>query len=155
MGTSSTLTTAVATIVKTAANFDSTNVTVANYTVLDAGVTRAAIIERRAPFRHGPAGGHMAMFGAYSSTHEYTISVFRKYVADGTTYTNLLDDADAIVAQFDKYPTLNGVSGVGVAYISEGGEIFEIMDTGGTGPYFLMQTLVCAIELTIDRASSE
>jgi hypothetical protein len=156
MGTAKDVLDGAATIVRKARNYDNFNVTLADHTVMDKGLKRAVVLERLAPFEHGPEGGQLGMMGYYSALHEYAIYVYRKYEEDGDTYTDLVDDVDDIVAEFDKYPTLDNTTGVSLAYISRGLEPEAIMDSAtGQGPYFLRQQIVLTVQLQITRVSAE
>jgi len=156
MGTAKGVLEGAAAVTRKASNYDKTNVSIADHKVIDKGLKRAVVLERLAPFTHGPEGGQLGMMGFYAAEHEYALYVYRKYEEDGDTYTNLVDDVDVIVAEFDKYPTLDSTTGVSLAYISQGLEPEAVMDRDtGKGPYFLRQQLVLTVQLQVARTSSE
>jgi hypothetical protein len=147
---------AVETIAQKTTEFSSTNTSIANYKILDAGVDDALIIKPVTPFNNGPVqtGSFNSPFGKYSSERAYTLEVYRRYEYDGVTLLSLSDTVDSLIDEFNKYPTLDGASSVVISYIETAGDVFEIL-RDGEGPYFLMQPLTLHVEFEITRTSSE
>lgn len=133
-------------VVKKLANYTATNVSIGNFTILDAGVIRAAIIQYQ-PSSHGP-GEPPARHNQHVSTHNFLVRVHRRYEEDGTSYENLLSDASSVKAELDKYRKLDGTSGVVRALVTDSSDVFALFDTAGNGPHFLRLDLSLEVKET-------
>lgn len=129
-------------VVKKLSAYNSSNTAIGNYVKLDAGVTRAIIIEYL-PSTHGP-GQTPAHAGKYVSTHNFLVRIHRKYEEDGTSYENMLSDVSDVKEEIDKYRKLDGVSGVLRALVVSSGNPEALFDRNGNGPYFIR------IDLTLE-----
>jgi len=70
-----------------------------------------------------------------------TVEVWRRYVDDGTSYTQLGAYVEDIVAKIDKYPHLGDGSGYVEESTAEYGKVQEMWKRGG-GPAWLRQDVL-------------
>lgn len=133
-------------VVKKLTNYDSDNVAIGNFTILDSGVRRAVIIEYQ-PSLHGP-GELPARHNEYVSTHNFLVRVHRAYETDGTSYENLLSDVSDVKSELDKYRKLDGTSGVVRALVTNSSNVQALFNTSGEGPHFLRIDLTLEVKET-------
>jgi len=110
----------------------SRNTTIGDYTVLDSGVNRAAVIvwEEQSPTGTGatPLSRHG---GYYSVLHNFTVQVFHRYTFDEETVENILADGWDVMTIIDKYDTLDGTSGVVQCEVKPVGPMIWGVSLGG------------------------
>ncbi len=129
-----------------------TDVTRGDYRILDSGADAVAILVPGAFEQDGIGEG-----GARKSVRDWNvlIDLFRKYVDDGTTWTNFETDRDAVMGQLEKYPTLDGESGVVNVIISADADPGEVFDEDDQGPFFVWQRLRIRITERADLSGGE
>ena len=96
----------LAEVVKTHANYDDENVTIGSHRVLDLGVTTAVVVE--AGTIDSPEENPYRFQGGVVSTYTATVYVYRKFVQDAESRTNLRADVKNVRETIDGHPTLNG-----------------------------------------------
>ncbi len=129
-----------------------TDVTRGDYRILDSGADTNAVLIPGSFEQDGIAEG-----GARKSVRDWNvlIDLFRQYADDGTTWTNFETDRDAVMAQLEKYPTLNGESGVVNVVISADADPGEVFDEDDAGPFFVWQRLRIRITERADLSGGE
>lgn len=137
----STIEARVKTLLQAMSEFEDDDVTRGDYRVLDRGSRRCAVLEP-GPFEreeYDAPGGWITRWLAY-------ISVFEPYYEDGTTQTNLQSTRQAIVDEFDQYPSLNSLS-VYIIWsgVISGDDPAEVFNVTGDGPFFLRQILTLRV----------
>ena len=128
------------------------DVTRGNYEVLDSGADATAVLIPGAFEQDGIAEG-----GARKSVRDWNvlIDLFRKYLDEGTTWTNFETDRDAVIAELEKYPTLNGEAGIVRGIISADADAGEVFDEDDNGPFFVWQRLRIKITERADLTGGE
>ena len=131
---------------------DTAQVTLGNYDVLDSGVAASAVLVPGAFEQDGQGEG-----GARKSVRAWNvlIDLFRKYVDEGTTYTSFTTDRDAVIAEIEKYPTLNGETGIVNVIVRSDGDPGEVFDEDDAGPFFVWQRLRVAVTERADLSGGE
>lgn len=123
-----------------------------DYRILDSGADTLAVLIPGPFEQDGIAEG-----GARKSVRAWQvlIDLFRQYVDDGTTWTNFETDRDAVLAQIEKYPTLDGESGVVNIVITADADPGEVFDEDEAGPFFVWQRLRLTITERADLSGGE
>ena len=98
--------TLVSTIVQLVTGFDSTNVKIAEWGVLNSGYSRTYAI-----IRPGPATRPRASFGVRDNNYRTIAEVWYRFKDDGSTVTGLTTQVDALTAKIDQYPELKDTTG--------------------------------------------
>lgn len=95
--------------------------------------------------------------GARKSVRNWTvlIDLFRKYLDDGTTWTNFETDRDAVIAEIEKYPSLDSEAGVVDVTIAADADPGEIFDDDDQGPFFVWQRLRVGVTERADLSGGE
>jgi len=114
--------------------FSNADVSLGDYRVLDSGGAPYVVL-KPGRFEHAPE-----TFQDFWTEWTVNIELFVKFWGNGTEYTNIKTNMQAIVDAFDANTTLS-VTGVVFAYISGGEEPKQVYDKDGNGPFFLLQTL--------------
>jgi hypothetical protein len=146
----STVLTAAKDVVKKADYFDDKNVEIGDVSVIEGGVARAVALFYL-PSEHGAATKPAPRTGKFTSEHDILIRVFRQY-NDASSYTDLLTDADTIIAKFNQYPKLDATSGVDRAIIYRTSDVLALGETNKI-PLFLRMDLSLEVieEVSTDR----
>jgi hypothetical protein len=138
-------------IIRKLDDYDNKNTSVGDFSILDRGHQQAAVLEYQ-PSDHGPGNIKAQVHQEFASVHNIIIRVYRQY-RDSDSYEDLLDDADAIITEFNKYPKLDATSGVLQALIRKTGDVYARFDVGGEAPSFLRMELflevIEAVTLTL------
>ena len=119
--------------------FPSTNLIArGDYRELDSGASTIAVLTPGAFVQDGIGEG-----GARKSVRNWSvlIDLFKKYIDDGTSWTDFADDRDTIMAELEKFPSLNSLPGVVQVIIAADIDPGEIFDEDDNGPFFLWQRL--------------
>ncbi|KKN73398.1 hypothetical protein LCGC14_0401010 [marine sediment metagenome] len=129
-----------------------TDVSRGDYRILDSGADAVAVLVPGAFEQDGIAEG-----GARKSVRDWNvlIDLFRKYLDEGTTWTNFETDRDAVIAELEKYPTLNGEAGIVRGIISADADAGEVFDEDDNGPFFVWQRLRIKITERADLSGGE
>lgn len=117
--------------VRNVSNFTATNTSRGNYQVLNTGKSRAAILHiEESDYTEERAGSGRPK-------HITVIEVWQRYGKDGTSYTNLMGDVEAIIARLQTYPHFGDTSGtIDLEKIGKAGRVEEMWNKGG-GPAWL------------------
>lgn len=128
------------------------DVTRGDYRILDSGANANAVLIPGAFEQDGIAEG-----GARKSVRAWNvlIDLFRKYVDDGTTWTNFETDRDAVMAELELYPTLNSEAGIVGVTISADADPGEVFDEDDGGPFFVWQRMRLTITERADLSGGE
>jgi len=111
---------AILTLIRALSAYDSGNSARQDWKPLNSGKSAYYAI-----LRPGPWSNEQIALTAFSRTWTTVIEVFRRYI-DDTKPTLLQDDVTTIIEQLEKYPTLNGASGVQTAMINGGDDMQEV-----------------------------
>lgn len=144
---------AIQTLLQAMSEFSNAEVTRGDYRQLDiAGADDVAVLTPGAFQQDG-----VGEAGARKSVRIWNVLIdqFRKYVDDGTTWTNFEATRDAIIVQLEKYPTLNGESGITLVAIDAGADPSLVYDREGNGPYFIVQEIRVAVTERVDLSGGE
>lgn len=148
----STVMTAAKDVVKKTDYFDDKNVEIGDVSVIEGGVARAVALFYLTS-EHGAATKPAPRTGKFTSVHDIVIRVLRQY-DDADSYTDLLTDADAIIAKFNQYPKLDATSGVDRAIIYRTSDIFGLGEANKI-PLFLRMDLSLEIIEEVSTDSQE
>lgn len=129
--------TLIETQVKAVSGFDSTNVVIAKWGLLNSGKKAFYAI-----IRPGPASRPRSAFGIRDNIYRTIIEVWQRYKNDGSTLTDLTGHVDAITARIDQYRKLaDGTNTVRDAEASGLGEVTEQWRNKGDGPSWLKREI--------------
>ena len=131
--------TLISTIVKKINGFDSANVKVAEWGILNSGAARVYAI-----IRPGPATRPRASFGVRENNYQTVIEVWYRFIDDGSSVTGLLGYVDLVAAEVDKYPELGDATGT-IRRSAEAaglGEMSEQWRENGDGPSWLKRDVM-------------
>jgi len=145
----STIEIAVQDILQGLAQFADADVTRGDYRVLDSIEDDAAIL--------APGSFTQADVRAQMSyrTWDVLVDYFYVYRDDGTSETNFATGRDNIIAELEKYPTLDGTSGIIQIRVSADGDAEPVDDEDGRGPFFLWQRLRVTVVERVDISGGE
>ncbi len=123
-----------------------------DYRELDEGAATTAVLTPGAFVQDGVSEG-----GAMKSVRDWSvlIDLFRKYLDDGTSWTNFEADRDSIMAELEKYPTLNSLAGIVKVQIQADTDPGEIFDEDDNGPFFIWQRLRVNVNERADLTGGE
>lgn len=143
---------AVQTLLQAMTEFASADVTRGDYRRLDKGTNNIAVLTPGAFEQDG-----VGQAGARKSIRNWSvvIDLFRKYVDDGTTWTNFEATRDALIVQLEKYPSLDSTAGVTLVTMDAGSDPAEVYDEDDNGPFFLFQRIRVAINERADLSGGE
>jgi len=125
----------------TVTGLSSTTVTLADYSVLDAGVSHCAVIlpasfsatEKRA--------------GTYQRIWDILIDLYHVYTTEVDSFSGFEALRAAVILAIDNDPNLGGVAGVDDTILQSDGDISTVMHVGSpnSGPVFLTQRLRASV----------
>ncbi len=143
---------AVQTLIVAMTEFDSDSVSRGDYKILDSGADDLAVLTPGS-FTKDETG----QAGARKSLRNWSVLVdlFRKYLDDGTTWTNFVATRDALVDQLELYPSLNGTAGVTLVAVEAGSDPSEVYDDDDNGPFFIFQRIRIAVNERTDLSGGE
>lgn len=120
--------------------FDDDDVSLGDYRVLVRGSPTYAVLVP-GPFEHEEYDS----WGGRITRWDITIDLFVRDYADGTEYVDLKTHRQSILDEIDKYPTLDGLTGVTLALIVVGEPTRDVFDEAGGGPHFLLQRMTLRV----------
>ncbi len=128
------------------------DVTRGDYEVLDSGAGATAVLIPGSFEQDGIGEG-----GARKSVRNWNvlIDLFRKYVDEGTTWTSFETDRDAVIAEIERYPTLNSEAGIVNVIVRSDADPGEVFDEDDQGPFFVWQRLRIRITERADLSGGE
>jgi hypothetical protein len=134
------------TLLQALATFADEDVTLGDWLVLDRGSAPYAVIWP-GPFEIVDVSGDGARVRV---RWQHNVDVVADWDPDG--YTNITAARAAVMTQLLVYPSLNGLTGIQVATLRDGGEIREIYAQDAIQPSFHVVTLIhiCDEELRFD-----
>lgn len=114
----------------------SAQVTRGDWRIVDSGLSPLAVLYP-GPFSEGDT------WASGGTDYQWTVNcqLITRFLNNGTSQVSMEQTRDAVVAQIQKYPTLNALAGVQAVGRVNGGEIVELRDKDGGGPYFLQTDL--------------
>ena len=123
-----------------------------DYRELDSGASTIAVLIPGAFLQDGVAQG-----GARKSVRDWSvlIDLYRKYLDEGTTWTDFEADRDAILEELEKYPSLNSLPGIVRVQIQADADPGEIDDEDNQGPFFVWQRLRVTVVERADLSGGE
>ena len=123
-----------------------------DYRELDEGASTTAVLTPGAFVQDGVAQG-----GARKSVRDWgvLIDLFRKYLDDGTSWTDFEADRDSVIAELEKYPSLNSLAGIVRVQIQADTDPGEIFDDDDGGPFFIWQRLRVTVVERADLSGGE
>lgn len=128
--------TGLSNVIQKLTNYDSNNVTTADYRVLQRGYTEAVVL------RPGPFSQERTEFGGgIEVTWNIMVELFVKYQDDTQVQNSIRDERQDIIDKINEYPLLGGSADH--ALIIEGAEPTPVFGEDGSGPHFLMQEMTC------------
>ena len=133
--------------IKRLSSYTDSNVTTADYRLLNRGVTKAVVL------RPGPFTQERTEFGGgIEATWNIMVELFVKYQDDTQVQNAIRDERQDIIDKVNEYPLLGG-SAIH-AMIIEGAEPTPVFGENGSGPHYFMQEMtVAATEyLTVSEA---
>ena len=126
--------------IKEITGYDDSNVTQADWSVLDKGNSTNYVICK--------SGGNVPQFlskGIYVRVHRTIIQVWQVYKKDGTSSTNLYTEVDKVEKKIQDAEKLGDTNNViQNSEYEETGEVEEMWSPTGGGPFFLKQDVVVA-----------
>ena len=139
---------AIQTRIRALSDFTSADVTRGDWRRINAGSAPYAVLYQGG-FTHEAGGGSALGMAVW----ETVVEVFARHYGDGTEFTSLAGYTQNIIDDLDKYPTLNGASGVIDSHVVSGDRPVSIFERGSgpdAGPMFLMQVLhIETVEKTV------
>lgn len=110
-------------------------VTRGDWRPMDRGISPTAVLFPGAvsPGDHWAAGGEDYIWSV-------NCDLIVRYLLDGTSWVTLEQTRDAVIALIQKYPTLNALGNCAVGPVN-GGDMLEIRNKEGDGPFFIATTL--------------
>lgn len=146
----SALLTALATVVKTHANYDSENVTIGDHRVVDSGVATCVVVEEGSISAEENEANRY--FAGTVSTYSLIAYVYRRYTYDAETRTNLRADVKNVRETIDGYHRLDGNA--------ESCKVVSVSDPvslarGGDGPFAIVRRLTVRVMKIEDLAVLE
>ena len=120
---------------------NTTAVTRGDWRVLDSGVDKMAIL-----YPGAETEGDSMSAGSVERTWSTHLDLIVRYLDNGTTAINFEQLRDAVLGHLQKYPSLNGLTGIqAVGQINAEGDPFYIYDKDGAGPFFYAQTFAIPV----------
>lgn len=123
-----------------------------DYRILDSGADNLAVLTPGS-FIKDEAG----QAGARKSLRNWSVitDLFRKYLDDGTTWTDFEALRDALVDRLELFPSLNGTAGVTLVGLEAGSDPAEVFDEEDNGPFFIFQRIRVAVNERTDLSGGE
>lgn len=143
---------AVQTLLQAMTEFADADVSRGDYKILDSGADNLAVLTPGAFIKD-----EAAQAGARKSLRNWNviIDLFRKYLDDGTTWTDFEATRDALVDRLELFPSLNGTAGVTLVGVEADSDPAEIFDEDDNGPFFLFQRIRVAVNERTDLSGGE
>ena len=137
----SALLTALAGVIKTHANYDSSNVTIGDHRVVDSGVQTAVVVEEGSI--SASEDEENRFFMGTVSVYSFIAYVYRRYTYDAETRTNLRADVKNLRETIDGYYRLNATAeSCKVGTVSDP---VYVSGQDGSGPFFMVRRLTVRV----------
>ena len=123
-----------------------------DYRELDEGASTTAVLTPGAFIQDGVTEG-----GSRTTVRDWSvlIDLFRKYLDDGTSWTDFEADRDSVMSELEKYPSLNSLAGVVKVQIQADADPGEIFDENDGGPFYVWQRLRVNVNERADLTGGE
>lgn len=117
---------------------------------LDSGAEHIAVIWP-GTFNSSDAAG-----GTLTRIWNIPFDLFKRFGdTDAEIYQAFTAFRDDVIELLDSYPTLNGQPNITLDRLSTSGDVAEVMDSQGGGPYFLTQPFLLEITERVDLTGGE
>lgn len=145
----STIEAAVQTILQGLSQYSDSDVTRGDYRVLDQIQTDCAVLTP------GSFGEPQRISQASYRAWDVLVDIFYIFRDDGSSWENFCTSRDNVVDELEKYPTLDGTSGITAVEVSATSDPLEVFDADGRGPFYLTQQLRVAVLERSDTTGGE
>ncbi len=136
-------------VLRDAEGFDADNVLYGDHQMLNAGVSRAAVVKFEAM-----AAERDAFQGIYNYRWSFTIRLFAPFVSDVPAMRTAQDDIrDAVLTQLRKYPQLESAAGVTDAIVQSVTPEAEQHQVGGAS--WVSEALAFVVDEEVDANELE
>ena len=141
----------IQTLLHAMSTFANTDVTRGDYRVLDQVGGPYCVLS---PGKFTSNGAATSYGERVSFFWTVTLDLFERHWGDGSEYTNMQTDRQAIIGQLAKYPTLDSLAGVIYAAITGGDPVRTVYDQAGAA-HWLMQRMTLEVHEKVDIQGGE
>lgn len=146
------LQTALTTLLAGMTGYTSANCKRADWSVLNAGVSKAIVVEA-APIEYEADG--TCLGGDYLDSYDFVVNLCVAYTTDAAADSALAAETDRIKTRLRTYPKLNGTAGVVRAWVAKAEGVSGLFDENGNGPHWWLREITVRVWLEDDQEPSE
>lgn len=139
----------VQTILQALAQYANAQVTRGDYSILDVGYTECCVL-RPGPFEINRTGD----WGQIGIDWTLYISIYERYIGDGTEFTNLNTQRQNVIDALNANPSLDGTVGVTLV-LGRAADVSAVYPVDSDTPQYLLQTIQARVHEEVLLSTGE